>query len=113
MLERRAEQHGAEQQQRDSAENFAQLLGEAGGLVGLLGDEPSEDRSRDERGDESRAAERDGDPVRETRAGDRDHLQPRSGDQVAPGTERDDRGGGQPGRDTADDPVADLLCHDR
>ena len=67
----------------------------------------------DERGDEARPAERARRPVGERRAGGRDHLPPRAGDQLSAAGVDDDRRDHEPADDAADDPVADLLEQQR
>ena len=54
----------------------------------------------------------EGDPVGERRAGDRNDLNPRFGDQSRAPAGHQDGGDGQPGDHAAEDPVADLLGHD-
>jgi hypothetical protein len=51
------------------------------------------------------------DSVGQAGTGNRDHLEPRAADQVSAIGDRDDNGGGQPGRDASEDPVADLFGH--
>ena len=70
---------------------------------------PPEAHARHEGGDEARPAEWVRDPVRERRAGDRDDLQPRVGDQPAAPGEHDHGGRRHAGGHATHDPVADLL----
>ena len=82
-------------------------------LPGVAPEHEPERHAGDERGDEARSAERARGPVGERRAGGRDHLPPRIGDQLAAAGVDDDRRDHEPADDTAEHPVADLLEQQR
>ena len=67
LLQRRAEQRRAEDQEGDPAEQGSELFVEAGGFLRLLTDQCSEDAAREERRDEARSAQGDCDPVGQSR----------------------------------------------
>jgi hypothetical protein len=109
VLQRRAEQHGTENEERDAAERGPGLLREAHHSRDFVSAEQAEQRAGHERGDEPRTAQGAPGPVGEHRRGYRDDLAPGVVDRAPSVGEDHDRRGERAGGEPAEQPVADLL----
>ena len=83
VVEHRHEHDGAEEDERDRAEQAARLFEEEAHLAPDLAAQPTEDGASDEGGDEPAAVHPHGQPVGERGPGDRDDLEPDRIDEAA------------------------------
>ena len=109
-VERGPQEHRAEDEQSDTVEQLAHLLGEERHL-GALGRpvEEAERHAGDKRRDEPRPSEGGCDPVRESGACDRNNLEPEAVDQAALRAIGDRPSGYAAGDSAAEYAVPDLL----
>ena len=110
--ERRAEHDGSEDDERDRAEDAAELLDQVADLAAVPPPEAAEDHAADERGDEARATHPIGEAVREHGGREGHDLEPRALDEASSARKHDDDGGQRARDDPAEDAVADLLGHE-
>ena len=109
VAQRRAEQHGAEDDEGHGREDGAGLLDEMGDVPAPPAPKAAEDRAADERRDEPRALDGLREPEREQRSGERHDLEPRLVDESTATCPHDDGSGRGTGDHAAEDAVADLL----
>ena len=112
VVEHRHEHDGAEEDERDRAEQAAGLFEEEAHLAPDLAAQPTEDGASDKGGDEPAAVHPHGQPVGERGPGDRDDLKPDRVDEAARDAHPHHERGGQTRHDAPDAPVADLLEHE-